>query len=316
MKHTLGIVFPGQGTQYVGMGKELYEKFDVARNVFSEAGEILKCDIARLCFEGPREALDMTENTQLAVLTVDLAAYKVFEERIALTPKISAGHSLGEYAALAASGAFSFADAFLIVRSRSCFMQEAVPPGKGAIAALIGIRPDIVEDLCHTAQLSGETVEPANYNGPAQIVISGTSSGVQKIIAEAKKNGAKRAVILPISIPCHSHMLTEAAARLEKELSSLIIKPCTIPVISNYNPDMLHSETHTRELLARQLNSPVRWQETIEVMEKAGADTIIEIGPGKTLSALIKRISPNFRTLNIEDLDSLDKAAVYLHDDA
>ncbi len=307
MEHILGIVFPGQGAQFVGMGSELYTEFETARQVFSEVTSVTGRDIAGLCFEGPREELDMTVNTQIAVLTVDVAAFRVFAEHIALKPAVMAGHSLGEYAALTAAGALSLSDTIRLVHARGTFMQEAVPPGEGAMAALLGMGAADVDALCRRLRAEGEVVEPANYNGPDQVVISGAATGIERALHEAKGHGAKRAIMLPISVPCHCRLLESAAARLDVLLSSLPIGDCTPPVISNYEPLRTHSRSATRELLVHQLSAPVRWQETIEAMVRQGVDTIIEIGPKKTLSGLIKRIAPPIRLFNIEDMKSLDE---------
>ena len=306
---SIGIVFPGQGSQYVGMGRELYEGFHGVREVFDQAGEALHIDIARLCFEGPQEALDLTPNTQAAVLTVDIALYRVFESAIGIEPAVLAGHSLGEYAALCAAGAIDFSDAVRLVYARGQYQQEAVPPGEGCMAAILGLHRGSVEEICQTADKDYGVVEVANINSPGQFVISGATAAVEQAMAKAKEKGARMAVKLPISVPCHCSLLDEAAERLKKYLNHIAIKDCRVAVIPNFDPKVLYSRDTTKKLLAGQLNSPVRWQETVERMSQMGIQTVIEIGPKKTLSSLIKRIDRDIKTLNIEDKASLEVAA-------
>jgi [acyl-carrier-protein] S-malonyltransferase len=308
---TIGIVFPGQGSQYVGMGRELYDGFHGAREIFDEAGESLNFDIARLCFEGPQDALDLTPNTQAAVLTVDIALYRVFESVIGIEPSVLAGHSLGEYAALCAAGAVDFSDAVRLVYARGQYQQEAVPPGEGCMAAIIGLHLRSVEEICQTADKDYGVVEVANINSPGQLVISGTTVAVEKAMAKAKGKGARMVVKLPVSVPCHCSLLDNAAERLKKYLNGLAIQDCAVEVIPNFDPEVLHSRDTTKKLLTQQLNSPVRWQETIARMSRMGIQTVIEIGPKKTLSGLMKRIDRDIKALNIEDRASLEATAEF-----
>jgi [acyl-carrier-protein] S-malonyltransferase len=312
--HKSGTVFPGQGSQYIGMGRDLFEQFEEARHVFDEAEEVLKSNIKRLCFEGPQEALDLTVNTQTCLLTVSIAAYRVFEKEIAIKPAAMAGHSLGEYSALCAAGTFGFADALRLVHARANCQQDAVPKGKGCMAAIIGTDRESIERICGNISSDNEVVELANINSPNQFVISGHTGAVEKALEKAKEAGAKRGIKLPISIPSHCSLLADAATKFGGYLEGIEIKDCATHVIPNCNPKMLHSEKSTRNLLQRQLYSPVRWQETVEEMARMGIDTILEIGPKSVLSGLIKRIDRNIRTFNIEDTDSLKKTAEALKD--
>ena len=308
----IGVVFPGQGSQYVGMGGDLYEKFPVVREVFDQATEALGTDIARLCFDGPQEVLDLTPNTQTAILTVDVAFYRVFESVIGLTPAVVVGHSLGEYAALCAAGALDFSDAVSLVYARGRYQQEAVPPGEGCMAAVVGLDRGAVEALCRAVSGSGGIVEVANDNSPGQFVISGNTAAVERTMESAKGAGARMVVKLPISVPCHCSLLDEAAQRLNRYLGMIPIHDCRIPVIPNCDPEALHSEATTKKLLVRQFSAPVRWQETVRHISRMGVRAVVEIGPKKKLSGLIKRIERGIKTLNIEDTASLDSTVEFL----
>lgn len=306
---SLGMVFPGQGSQYIGMGKDLYHTSEAARRVFSEAGDTLGQDIAALCFEGPQDALDITTNTQVAILTVSIAALRVLEHETDLRPAAMAGHSLGEYSALHAAHALSFTDALRIVRARAGYQQDAVPPGEGCMAAIMGLDEASVASVCsEVSARDGMVVELANINSPNQYVISGHTEAVERAIALAKERGAKRGIKLPVSIPAHSSLLAGAAEKFGEELGSLEIGECATMVIPNCDPSREHRSDVTRELLKRQLHSPVRWQETIERMARMGITTIIEVGPKRVLSGLIKRIDSTIEVMNVEDTDSLREA--------
>lgn len=310
----VGAVFPGQGSQYIGMGQDFFDRFEEARDTFAEATEVLKTDIKDLCFKGPQEALDFTVNTQTCLLTVSVAAYRIFEAETGIKPSIMAGHSLGEYSALCACGAFEFRDALRLVHARARCQQEAVPKGEGSMAAIIGIERESVEAICQDISSDGEIVELANMNSPNQFVISGHVKAVEKAIAMAKDKGARMGIMLPISIPSHCSLLRDAADRFEENLKEITIGEFSSEVIPNCDPHVLHSKENTRDLLKRQLYSPVRWQETVEKMAQREIDTAVEVGPKRVLSGLIKRIAPSMGIINVEDSDSLKKAAEFLKD--
>jgi [acyl-carrier-protein] S-malonyltransferase len=308
----LGIVFPGQGAQYVGMGEDFYREFEEVRTTFAEAGEILDHDVAELCFHGPKEVLDQTVNTQIAVLTIIVAAYRVFEKEIGIQPAVMAGHSLGEYGALNAAGAISFAEALSLVHARATYQKKAVPPGTGSMAAIMGLDETTLAQICSIVQTkTGKIIDIVNFNAPSQLVISGHTEAVTQAVTDANGKGA-RAIMLPISVPCHCKLLDEAAKKFEENLKGTTFNDFKVDVIPNYNPEMSYSKDNARNLLARQLNSPVRWQETIERMIAMGIDHILEIGPKRTLSGLIKRINGTVRTLNIEDMASLGKTMKFI----
>ena len=304
---TLGIVFPGQGSQYVGMGRELFQQFEPARACFEEAQTVLGSDISRLCFEGPRELLDLTMNTQVATLTLEIAAWRVLEQGLPVRPSAMAGHSLGEYGALCAAGVLSFSDALQIVRTRAAYQQEAVPPGVGANAAIQGLNRDTVEEICREVTAGSGLVTPSCYNAQDQTVVSGLTASVETVMAKAQAAGAKRAVKLPLSAPFHCALLEGAARRLDGEIARLVLRDGDVPVIPNCDPESLHSAETTRALLVRQIYQPVRWLETIERMTRMGVDTVIEVGPKKVLSVLSLRINKGLRILNVENLESLQR---------
>jgi [acyl-carrier-protein] S-malonyltransferase len=301
-----GIVFPGQGTQHPGMGQDLYRNHLGVRELFAEAGEVLGKDMVSLCFTGPQELLDLTVNTQTTILTVELAAWRVFSEQIKAKPVVVAGHSLGEYAALYASGAIGLRDVLPLVHRRAQLHQEAVPVGEGAMAAILGLPREEVEALCRPIDRKDHAVAFSIENAPGQIVISGHSSAVSEVIAAAGAKDGIRAVLLPISVPCHCRLLQEAAERFAVDLERVEIGNCAPPVIPNCDPSLFHSRERTKELLVRQITSPVRWVETIARMREMGFDTIVEIGPKRVPSGLIRRIDRGIRLLNVEDQASLE----------
>lgn len=309
------LVFPGQGSQHPGMGQDLYREHQRVRDLFAEAGDVLGIDMVSLCFNGPQALLDLTVNTQIAVLTVEIAAWRAFSERVAAKPFVMAGHSLGEYAALHAAGAVGLRDCLSVVRQRAQLHQEAVPVGEGAMAAILGLPREEVEALCRECDTDDHAVAVSIENAPGQIVISGHTGAVSEVIAVAGTREGARAVLLPISVPCHCRLLRGAAERFATALGKVDFRDCDPPVIPNCDPLQLHARERTRELLIRQITSPVRWRETIVRMAEMGVDTIVELGPKRILSGLIRRIDRRFRLLNVEDEASLETAAAALNGD-
>lgn len=299
MSSKTAFVFPGQGSQYVGMGKELWAQFAIAKEVFHEAEEALGFALTRLCFDGPEADLKLTENTQPAILTTSVAALRVLELETPLRPAVVAGHSLGEYSALVAAGALRFSDAARVVRERGRLMQQAVPPGEGAMAVLIGLEMDAVQQLCSDAS-QGDVVSPANYNGGGQVVIAGAKNAVARAMVLAKERGAKRAMELPVSAPFHCALMAPAAEGLQKVLTPITIHPFTISVVSNVEAEVNLSADRVKALLTEQAVRPVRWEESIKKLAALGCTRVLEIGPGKVLKGLIKRIVSDLEVDNFE----------------
>ena len=301
-------LFPGQGSQYVGMGKDLVDNFKEAADVFAEADDALGEKLSKLCFEGPEDQLKLTANTQPCILTVSIAALRVLQNETDISPSLVAGHSLGEYSALVAAGALNFADAVRIVRQRGTFMQEAVPVGVGGMAAILGMETAAVEELCEESA-QGQSIAPANYNCPGQIVISGHMEAVQRAVDNAEAKGAKRAILLPVSAPFHSSLMKPAAERLLAEaLAPIEINDLSIPVLSNVEADLYPSKDKVKELLSQQVDHPVRWIEEMDKMISEGIDTALELGPGKVLCGLMRKISRDVKMKNIENSETLKDA--------
>ena len=297
--NNLAFVFPGQGSQYVGMGKDLSAQFPIAKQVFAEADDALGCALSELCFCGPETELKLTENTQPAILATSVAALRVLETETHLRPAFVAGHSLGEYSALVAVGALRFGDAVKIVRERGRLMQQAVPAGEGAMAVLMGLEMDEVGSLCVESS-QGEVVSPANFNGAGQVVIAGTKSAVSRAMALAKERGAKRVLELPVSAPFHCQLMQPAAEGLQKILSAVDVQPFSVGVITNVDADVNLDVGRVKSLLSEQAVRPVRWEESVKKLAELGCTRALEIGPGKILKGLMKRIAPAIETDNFE----------------
>jgi [acyl-carrier-protein] S-malonyltransferase len=285
----IGLLFPGQASQFPGMGKELHDAYPAARKVFEEASEALGFSLADLCFRGTEEDLRLTENTQPSLCTVSVAAYRVLAEETGIRPLCAAGHSLGEYSALVASGALSFPDAVRLLRSRGRYMQDAVPPGEGAMAAVIGLPPETVRGICRDAGRQG-VVEPANFNGGDQIVISGSAAAVAAACEAAKSAGARKVMALPVSAPFHCTLMKPAAERLAPELRAAVPGAFSFPVVANVTAEPYPQGEGVAETLIRQIVLPVRWEECVRRMRAMGVSSFLEVGPGRVLSGLVRRI--------------------------
>lgn len=297
----IAFMFPGQGAQYVGMGKDFYDAVPVSRKVFELAGEASGLDVAALCFE-ENDRINITEYTQIAMLAAEVAILRAVEEK-GIRPDVTAGLSLGEYGALAASGVMSDEDAFRIIRKRGIYMQEAVPTG-GAMTAVLGLDAETIEKICEETE---GIVSIANYNCPGQIVITGEEAAVSAAAQKLTEAGAKRCVPLKVSGPFHSKMLTGAGEKLGEALKDVEIRDIQVPYIANVTADYVTDKGQVKELLTKQVSSSVRWQQTVERMIADGVDTFIEIGPGKTLSGFMRKIDRNVKTLNIEKLEDMEK---------
>jgi [acyl-carrier-protein] S-malonyltransferase len=298
----IAFVFPGQASQYPGMGKELAE-YPVARAVFQEADQALGFSISQMCFGGTEEDLKLTANTQPAILTCSVAMYRILAEK-GVMPDFVAGHSLGEYSALVAAGGITFSDAVQIARKRGTYMQEAVPAGQGAMAAIMGLSPAVVIDACKRAA-EGRVCSPANLNSPEQTVISGHADAVKRAVEIASQLGAKRAVILPVSAPFHCALMMPAQERLEKDLRKINIGPLRVPLVTNVDADTETSGEEARDALIRQVTMAVRWEESVRELIDEGVDTFVEVGPGRVLTGLLRQIERSVGTLNVEDEKSL-----------
>ncbi|MCR6596654.1 ACP S-malonyltransferase [Bacillus halotolerans] len=303
----IAFLFPGQGSQFIGMGKELYDQVPAAKRLFDEADETLETKLSSLIFEGDAKELTLTYNAQPALLTTSIAVLEKFKES-GITPDFTAGHSLGEYSALVAAGAMSFKDAVYTVRKRGEFMNEAVPAGEGAMAAILGMDADALKQVTDKVTEDGHRVQLANLNCPGQIVISGTAKGVELASEQAKENGAKRAIPLDVSGPFHSELMKPAADKLKEVLDSCELKDAEVPVISNVSADVMTDKADIKEKLIEQLYSPVRFEETVNKLIAEGVTTFIEIGPGKVLSGLVKKVNRRLKTIAVSDPETIELA--------
>ena len=306
---TLAFLFPGQGSQSVGMGKELAERYPAAKQTFEEADSALGYALSTLCFEGPEDQLRMTEVTQPAILTVSVAALRVLREQ-GVEPGLVAGHSLGEYSAHVAAGTLDFADAVRIVRNRGRYMQAAVPAGQGAMAAVLGLSLEEIEAACREAASAAadQVVAPANINSPGQVVISGHAAAVERAAELVKQRGAKRAVLLPVSAPFHCALMQPAQERLAADLRAAAFHPMRVPLVTNVDAEVIESSEKARDALIRQVTGAVEWEKSMRVLIAHGVATFVEVGPGKVLCGLMRQIERSKTCLNVEDPASLEKA--------
>ncbi|HEY6009829.1 MAG TPA: ACP S-malonyltransferase [Nitrospirota bacterium] len=299
----IAFIFPGQGSQYVGMAKEFVENFAESKDVFDQASTALGYDLQQLCLSGPVEKLNLTENTQPAILAASIAILRPLERR-GLTAAAAAGHSLGEYTAITAAGGFTLTDAVALVRKRGRYMQEAVPEGTGLMAAILGMDRQAVEKTCLEAAKNG-IVAPANYNSPGQIVIAGEKKAVETAMELAKNSGAKKVIPLAVSVPSHCALMGPAGDRLAQELEQVTISDLSIPIVNNADAKFLRTAAELRPSLRKQISSPLFWEDSIKAMVADGFDTFIEIGPGKVLTGLVKRIAKDAKVMNVEDQKSM-----------
>ena len=308
----IACIFPGQGAQYPGMGKELAQNYKEAMNIFDLASERLGIDMKKLCFEGDEEELKKTENTQPSILTVSIALLEVLKLK-GIEPQIAAGLSLGEYSALVASKAISFTDAVALVKKRGKYMQEAVPAGEGTMAAIMGIERESVMECLKMASSYG-VVEAANFNCPGQVVIAGHTRAVEKACSILKERGARKAIMLPVSAPFHSSLLKPAGEKLAAELENVNISDNELPVVSNVNAQVIMNKYEIKRCLIEQVSSSVLWEDSIRRMIDLGVDTFIEVGPGRTLSAFVKKIDKNLYVHNVENIDTLENTIVSIRE--
>lgn len=306
MKDTgpIAFVFPGQGSQHVGMGKDLAAEFPVARQIFEEADAALGFALSDVCFNGPADQLQLTENTQPAILTTSIAALRAMEAEGFPRPDFVAGHSLGEYSALVAAGSLSLTDAVKTVRARGRYMQEAVPVGVGAMAAILGADPDVILAACAEAA-QGQICSAANLNSPKQVVIAGDAAAVDRAIELLRERGAKRAMKLNVSAPFHCALMQPAQERLARDLDGISFQDVVTPIVTNVDARAVRSGAEARDALVRQVSQPVRWLESVEFLISQGVQTLVEIGPGKVLSGLVRQIERSLRCVNVEDKASL-----------
>ncbi|MES9941308.1 MAG: ACP S-malonyltransferase [Candidatus Thiodiazotropha sp. 6PLUC2] len=301
------MVFPGQGSQSVGMLSDLADAFPIVTETFSEASDVLGYDLWAMVQDGPAESLNRTEVTQPAMLAAGVAVWRVWLDQQGPLPKLMAGHSLGEYSALVCAGVLTFSDASKLVAERAKLMQSAVPEGSGSMAAILGLDDDAVREVCRNAA-SGEVVEAVNFNSPGQVVIAGNKSAIERACELAKEAGAKRALPLPVSVPSHCALMKPAAEHLNEQLASISFSEPTIPVLHNVNVETVKDADQIKALIVAQLYSPVRWVETVQKMSEAGCSRLLEVGPGRVLAGLTKRIDRSLTGIAIFDTNSLNQA--------
>ncbi|MBF0336333.1 MAG: ACP S-malonyltransferase [Nitrospirae bacterium] len=301
----IAFVFPGQGSQVVGMGLDLYSQYDSVKSLYQEAAEVLGYDIGSMCFNGPKEALNRSVNTQPSLVLTSIALYRVLRDSGQVTPSMVAGHSLGEYTALVAAGVLCLRDALVLTQKRGKLMQEAVPEGQGLMAAIVGLDRQQVEGLCQG--VTSGYVAPANYNCPQQIVIAGQKKAVEEAIEAAKAAGARMAKPLAVSVPSHCELMTEAVQKLSAFFDNITFNAPSIPIVNNADAAVLSDVAGIKASLLRQLKSPLLWEDSIRTMRQAGVDTFIEVGPGTVLSGLIKRIDSNVAIYSVSDPVSVQR---------
>lgn len=306
-------VFPGQGSQSIGMLSDFLPQYPIVTDLFSEASDAIGYDLWQLIQKGPEDKLNQTEYTQVAMLTADVAVYRLLLQERIPTPQLMAGHSLGEYAALVAADALTLSDAVQLVARRGQIMQAAIPLGLGAMAAIVGLTDEEVGRLCFDASHANEQVTPANYNAIGQVVVAGHTPAVERIISLAEQAGARLAKLIPVSVPCHCPLLTEAAELFAEDLAAVNFKSPAIDVISNVDLSIYYSAEHIRDKLKEQLYSPVRWVETIQLFKNRGISQVVECGPGKVLNGLTKRIERSISTISVYDTISLDQLTEQVH---
>ena len=306
----IAFIFPGQGSQYPGMGRELAENFACARAVFDAVDRALGFSLSQLCFEGPAEELQLTANTQPTILAASVAAAEVLREK-GIRPDYVAGHSLGEYSALVAAGAIRLQDAVRLVHKRGQYMQEAVPKGEGTMAALLGLEPAVAEDICREAA-QGQVVSPANWNSPGQIVIAGQAAAVQRAVDLAKTHGAKRSIVLNVSAPFHCALMRPAEERLAADLDTLDFSDLSVPLVNNVDALVVRTSAEARDGLKRQVTAPVRWEQSMRALRLQGVDWFVEVGPGRVLTGLLRQIDREATCLRAEDVRTIDETVARL----
>jgi [acyl-carrier-protein] S-malonyltransferase len=308
MMGKIALIFPGQGSQTVGMGQDICENSETAKQIFEEADAALGYALSELCFHGPEEELRLTANTQPAILTTSVALYAALREKLPLTPDFVAGHSRGEYSALVAAGAMSFRDAVTTVRKRGIYMEEAVPAGVGAMSAIMNLERDKLDEVCRSVSKAGHVVEPANYNSPGQIVISGHAAAVAEAGEQAAEAGARRVIPLSVSGPFHSSLMQPAAERLKAALSQVTVHDASVPVVANVTAEAVSSSAEIVELLVKQVASPVLWEDSVRYMLNQGVTTFVEVGAGSVLTGLVRKVDRKVKAISIQDTQTLEQA--------